>query len=723
MLRTSASVLWILSWLLSGVEGYLHAQDSLFVLRATSLRNYVAPYLGNGNFSVVGTPSGIAPARSYMIWITEHHPDDVARNACLPAWNSIDYFNGTKWLSAAFADTAAIAAYNQTLDMYNGVLLTSCEWREGSTVTDIRTRTFVSRANPNLAAVEFVIVPRKAGRVSLTFPIIPWPEPKRLQLAKIADIKVNMVNGLPDVWYPGHMRVVWRAAQASATGGLCSVTAQPFGDTSIVAIVVNSRWSGDLAHPKITTDTIAGSLSLKLSFDAEGGKTYQFHKIVGIVSSRQSQDPLAEAQNVVASSPDFEDAFEEHRNEWHRLWQTDVQVEGDPTLQRVIRSSMFYLLCSAREQTGYSISPMGLSSDGYYGHIFWDADTWMFPPLLLTHPDIARSMVMFRYHVLPAAQANAKLNGYSGAMYPWESDENGNEATPQFAYQNALYENHVTGDVAFAQWQYFLATGDTAWLVSYGYPVIKETADFWVGRSSYDAARNRYNINNVVSVDEGLIGVNNDAYTNLVARRNLEIATTVASLVGRNPDPRWKDVAERLYIPYDSVNHCYLTYENAKPQSLGSVVPLLYYPLELDVADSIKRNDLINALAFTKRTGGGVMMGITLYAIVAAEIRDKNLFNEFHRLSYTPYLRGSFNVLAEAPDNMSTNFLTGAGGLLQQVIFGYTGLRLGHDGLVRRFQPMLPDGVKEVRLTNVKLRGKRFDITVSGTVLTISERK
>src|SRR5207237_2100339 len=102
-------------------------------------------------------------------------------------------------------------------------------------------------------------------------------------------------------------------------------------------------------------------------------------------------------------------------------------------------------------------------SAGYYGHVFWDADTWMFPPLLVLHPEIARSMVGFRYRSLAAARRNAAHNGYRGAMYPWESDELGDEATPRFAWQNALYENHVTGDVALAQWQYYLATGDSAW--------------------------------------------------------------------------------------------------------------------------------------------------------------------------------------------------------------------------------------------------------------------
>ena len=371
---------------------------------------------------------------------------------------------------------------------------------------------------------------------------------------------------------------------------------------------------------------------------------------------------------------------------------------------------------SVRAGSGFGIPPMGLSSDGYYGHIFWDSDTWMFPSLLLMHPDIAKSMVMFRYKALPAAEANAKLNGYHGAMYPWESDENGNEACPKFAYQNALYENHVTGDVAFAQWQYFLATEDTSWLRDYGYPVIRETAEYWTTRATHDSTKDRYNINKVVSVDEGLIGVNNDSYTNLVAKRNLEIAAKAAGLLGEQPDAKWKEISDKLYIPYDSTNHCYLTYENAPPQSLGAVVPLLYYPLELSVPNNVKENDLTNALNFTKEKGGGAMMGIALYQNVAAEIRNRELFDEFFNLSYKAYLRAPFNVLAETPENMSTNFLTGAGGFLQQVLFGYTGLRIAEDGLVQKYEPMLPEGVKEMTITSLNFRGRQYNVVVKDGV-------
>jgi trehalose/maltose hydrolase-like predicted phosphorylase len=373
---------------------------------------------------------------------------------------------------------------------------------------------------------------------------------------------------------------------------------------------------------------------------------------------------------------------------------------------------LFYLLSSVREGTGESIPPMGLSSAGYYGHIFWDADTWMFPALAVMHPGIARSMVAFRQRALPAAQRNARVNGYRGAMYPWESDELGEETTPRFAWQNARSEIHVTGDVALAQWQFYLATGDSGWLARSGFPVLRETADFWVSRATFDTARGRYDIRNVVSVDEGLIDIGNDAYTNAVARKNLEMAVAASRRLGRTPDPRWARVAERLYMPYDSAGEYHPTYEGAPPDTRGSVVPLLAYPLAVPMSERAKRNDLEHAVRRLLVQGPGAMMTATLYPVIAAELGHRALVDTLLPWSYQGYLRPPFHVLAETPRNDAVNFVTGAGGFLQQVVFGYTGLRLGEKGLELAFRPVLPSRIRRLVLGNFTVRGRRYDIVV-----------
>jgi trehalose/maltose hydrolase-like predicted phosphorylase len=358
---------------------------------------------------------------------------------------------------------------------------------------------------------------------------------------------------------------------------------------------------------------------------------------------------------------------------------------------------------------------MGLSGAGYYGHIFWDSDTWMFPSLIATHPDVARSLVEFRSRTLPAAQANAKANGFRGAMYPWEADEQGNETTPYFAVQNARSEIHVNGDVALAQWQYYLATGDSAWLARDGYPVIRETADFWVSRSSFDSTDQRYHIRNVVSVSEGLIGVSDDAYTNAVARKNLEIAVAASDRLDRKPAPQWGEVAARLYMPYDSVSELYRTYAGAPDSIMGDVTPLLAYPLGVRMSDKAKRGNLDPAATRLMAKPEGALMGAALLAVDAAELGDRALVDSLLPHSYQNWLKGPFLMLSETPSNNAVNFLTGAGSFLQQVIYGYTGLRLGDRGLEPTFPPVLPSSIKRLTLKNVYSRGMRYDIVVDST--------
>jgi trehalose/maltose hydrolase-like predicted phosphorylase len=358
---------------------------------------------------------------------------------------------------------------------------------------------------------------------------------------------------------------------------------------------------------------------------------------------------------------------------------------------------------------------MGLSSGGYYGHIFWDSDTWMFPPLLLTHPDVAHSLVAFRARTLRAARANARANGYRGAMYPWEADERGHETTPHFAAQNARSEIHVTGDVALAQWQYYLATGDSTWLAHEGFPVIRETAEFWVSRATYDSTRDQYHIENVVSVHEGLIGVTDDAYTNAVARRNLEIARAASKRLGKAADPRWARLAAKLHLPYDSASEYFRTYEGAPDSTLGSVTPLLSYPLGVPMSARAKRAQLEQAVRRLLAKGPGAMMGSTLLSVDAAELGDRALVDSLLPHSYQGHLRGPFLMLSETPTNDAVNFVTGAGGFLQQVVFGYTGLRLGERGLMPAFPPVLPSRITRLVLRNVHARGRRYDVVIDSS--------
>lgn len=688
--------------------------DPEFLLTTTDPTRTPSPFIGNGRWSVIVPPLGLGASRSFVAGLFEEAEGDVPRLAGIPAWNALAVHDGAAWLGEDSLPPAGseVRRYRQVLDMRSGTAVTEYDWVNGDRSTRVRIEIFVSRAPPGVASVSLGVTPRQPGTIRIRFGMAGWPEPARLPLARLERAPPDWRPA--DIWYPGHTALLDRRAEREPDGGRIWLTSSPTGRSTVVAQVAAVRWPRDLVRPMSVAQAAADTARLEVAFHAEPGRTYEFHQVVSVATGPEPGDPLDRALRgaEAARSAGPVELAAANAAAWERRWESDIIVEGDPELQRVVRSMLFYLLASADSGTAMSVPPMGLSSAGYYGHVFWDADTWMFPPLLVTHPDIARSLVAFRGRTLPAARRNAKANGFRGAMYPWEADERGVETTPRFAIQNARSEIHVNGDVALAQWQYYLATGDSAWLARRGFPVIKGTADFWVSRATFDTAGGRYHIHDVVSVSEGLIGVSDDAYTNAVARKNLEIAVAASRRLGGRPDPRWEDVAARIHMPYDSASEFYRTYEGAPDSTLGHVTPLLAYPLGVAMSDRAKRTQLEQAVARLLEEGPGAMMGSTLLSVDAAELGDTALVDSLLRPSYRPHLRGPFLMLSETPTNDAVNFVTGAGGFLQQVIFGYTGLRLGDGGLEPAFPPVLPSRLTRLELRGLTVRGRRLDVIV-----------
>src|SRR5919112_2680886 len=570
--------------------------DTTFLLQSTDAHRAPSPFIGNGRLGVVVPPLGLGSAPAYLAGLYEEAPRDVPRIVSIPAWSILGIYNGNRWLGGNQADAASVNEYRQTLDMKSGTALTEYVWGSGSNRTGVRVQAFVSRADPSLAVFRLDLTPAGSGRLGVRFALTGWPPPARLPLA--TKRRADPTWEPKDIWYPGHMIVRSRQVIRGAHGARLTMASLPEGRPALLAQAVELSWPRALSNTSIRTIASGDTAMIELTFDASPGRSYSFSQVATAIAAPHERHPLTRASQTAqtASARGLRALAEDNARAWARRWETDIQIEGDPALQRVARSMLFYLLCSADSGTRLGIPPMGLSSAGYYGHIFWDSDTWMFPPLLALHPDVARTLVAFRHRTLAAARANARENGFRGAMYPWEADELGRETTPHFAVQNARSEIHVNGDVALAQWQYYLATADSSWLAQSGFPVIRETADFWVSRSTYDSAGGRYHIRNVVSVSEGLIGVSDDAYTNAVARLNLEIASSASRRLGKRADPRWGDVAAKLHLPYDSTSEFFRTYDGAPDSTLGDVTPLLAYPLGVAMSERAKRAQLEQAV-------------------------------------------------------------------------------------------------------------------------------
>ncbi len=425
-------------------------------------------------------------------------------------------------------------------------------------------------------------------------------------------------------------------------------------------------------------------------------------------------------QSANAASPSLR--YYSRRN-WFHIWQTsDIVIQGDPEAQQVTHANLFYLLSSTYPGSTYSIPPMGLSSDIYGGHIFWDAEVWMLPALLVQHPDYAKSIIDYRFKLLGQAKRNAQAHGFSGAEYPWESADTGAEMAPaEFAQ-----ERHITADVGWAAWQYFLWTGDKAYLAKEGWQVLSATAAYWVSRVS-KGADGKYHILQVLSPDETAGVVSDDAYTNGVVQANLRAAAAAAKASGQTADPRWKTIADGLYFPADTLRGIPAEHDAPMTERFSAKQAdtlLLIYPLNkpFDAPTAGKMLDFYSAHTIKN----GPAMTASMQAIVAAKLgRGQASLDQFHD-SYRPFERGPWDAFAEKRTSSRVYFCTGMGGCLQSVLYGFAGLQVAEagqkapgttiatdGGVTLSADPHLPPGWGRLTVKGVRFHGKTYDVSIA----------
>lgn len=350
------------------------------------------------------------------------------------------------------------------------------------------------------------------------------------------------------------------------------------------------------------------------------------------------------------------------------------------------------------------------------GHTFWDQDIWMYPPLVLLHPDLARSSMRYRKDRLPAARRIAKKYGYKGAMFPWESSFTGLETSPGEKY--GKNQNHITGDVALATKMLWEATKDLHWLREIGYPLAYQTAEYWASRVQYDAEHDRYVINHVMPPDEYHYPVNNSVYTNVVAKINLLFAKEAADVLGKEIPKLWSTIAEKMYIPFDSKHLYHPEFDGYKPNVLvkqGDVV-LIGYPLMYEMGKQVRYNDLAYYENLTDPNGPA--MTHAMFAIGWLEAGEKKKAERAFLKNYAN-IQGPFKVWSERRWGQgAVNFITGAGGFLQAVIYGYGGFRIRQDGLY--FNSTLPSRATKLAL-RIHYLGSSidFEVQVGGVILTV----
>jgi len=446
---------------------------------------------------------------------------------------------------------------------------------------------------------------------------------------------------------------------------------------------------------------------LKFTKKLKAGETYRFAVVGTVISSAHVPDAHNEAERltIYAALERTERLLKRHRLEWDKLWQSDIQIDGPVEDQRAVRSAMYHLYSFAREGTALSLSPMGLSGLGYNGHVFWDTELWMYPPLLVLQPEIARSLLEFRYQLLDEARQNAFSHGYRGAMFPWESTTTGQEETPVWALTGP-FQHHITGCVGWAAWQYYLVTKDKVWLRERGWPILKDVADFWASRVERNGP-GHYDINNVIGANEWQENIDNNAFTNGMAIAALGYASEAAKELGLTPDPDWAQVAANIPILKfpDGVTRENATYDGVTIKQAD--VNLLAYPLKIvsDPAQIKKDLDYYEP----RMAPDGPAMGNAILSVLASRSGDPARAYELWVRSYKPNEAPPFGVLAETAGGGNPYFATGAGGFLQATLMGFGGLDIAPQGIIQG-KTKLPKAWKGLKITGVGVENRVFEV-------------
>ncbi len=437
------------------------------------------------------------------------------------------------------------------------------------------------------------------------------------------------------------------------------------------------------------------------------GQKYRFAIAGGICTSKDITDPLneSERQPIYALQQGIDNLVTRHKQAWAELWNTgDIQIEGDLDAQQRVRFALYNLYSYIRPETRQSIAPMGLSSQGYNGHIFWDSELWMYPTLLALQPDMAKSCLDYRSDRLQKAKQKATIYGYKGAMYPWESDDTGEEATPTWAL-TGIFEQHITADIAIAFWNYYALTQDKTWLRS-EFKVLKEIADFWVSRvvKNQDGS---YSILNVVGADEYAQHVDDNAFTNASAIEALKNTIKAATILNEPIDPKWAAVSEKIVI--HSVNGITQNYKGYKGQIIKQAdVNLLAYPLHIITEKAQIEKDLeYYAEKIDKKDGPAMASGVL--SVLYSRLGDKEKAYNYFVKSYLPNSRPPFGVFSESANSSNPYFATGAGAMLQAVIYGFGGVEQTDNGL-KYNKGLLPKKWKSLKIIGLGVENKTITI-------------
>ncbi len=632
-------------------------------------------YIGNGHLGVRVGPLALDWNGDRKALLSENGPDfwgrlnpnlllslgkfayDGGEQIILPAWNQVRLAIG----GVDYSETEGRHSLSQTLDLRGGEVSLEDRWEY--------------RPGRSARITLRLVVPR-------SHPLASWYE---IALADLAD--------------PAALRIGLNTAQSAAR----------FSKTSFVGrekdllgsyttrvqgrcIAQGLRWEGNGwtegnrelqdAHAWVTLTTNAASAQLAV-----------VHSVHGCNESPSPEQSVG--KDLASLSPQGRAAAEtENRRRWKKLWARALDFRHDnQRWEQLVFVNQFHLLASLDERGRYPLGALGLSRPGWLGGHLWDANLWIFRSALPLWPELARSIVAFNRANLPSAQANAAKNGFHGAYYPWLTDGDGADATPE-GYRREI---HNGAWVALGAWEASGRGRDRAYLEETTWPILSNVADFFASRAEPDA-QNRWHIRDVIPPDESVHeaphgrGLCDDSVlTNTAAQTVLRGAIEAAQILGKFAAPEWSQVADNLVIQPPGPDGVIPEYEGDTGHQVKQAdTILIFYPLEAKAPPELI---LKNVHAYHARLSpqGGPLMTQQIEALLFMRHGDReqglnHLFSEYSRYVHGPHL-----IPYETPNNANSVMLTGIGGMLQALMFGWYGASLDDLRNVPRIGAGWPD--------------------------------
>lgn len=497
------------------------------------------------------------------------------------------------------------------------------------------------------------------------------------------------------------------------------------------------------AHVARTRSSLGGGIAVAaVEQEAAGAGHVTLERVVALAVGPRRLPGRAAAGRAAARlrGIGFDALLAAHRAAWATRWaDAEVVIEGDEEAQLALRFALFHLMASVATSGEAAVGARGMTGPAYGGHVFWDADVFVLPVLAATCPPAARAMLEYRIRRLPAARAAAAARGLAGARFPWESATDGTDVTPRFgidatgrrvAIRTGDHEEHITADVAWAAWTYAAWSGDETFLAGPGRALLTDTARFWASRARW-GRDGRAHIYGVIGPDEYHEVVDDNAFTNVMARWNLRRAAQLVERAG-SPDERaeartWRRLADDLVDGYDPATGRYEQFAG-----FWALEPLLI----AEVADTPVAADIL--LGRERVQGAQVVKQadvLMLHAMVPDEVApgslgpnlDYYLPRTAHGSSLSPPVHAGLLARAGRLEEALALFrlaarldlddLTGTtaaglhlatfGGLWQAFVGGFLGVR--PEGAVLRVTPRLPEAWRAASARLV-FRGTRLGV-------------